>query len=241
MNLVSYQEAVARVCFDPEPASADLRSLGHEERWLTYRRMVRARIERVLRTAFPKSVRHLGDGFDAHFRAWLAETPPTTPLFRNIPLEFAGWLAPKLDGASLDRFRFERLSWELKDRAGAAPEAADLSFDAPILLSPHVALLVTTHLVHKEPERGEASEGKRWHLLLYRNDEGKVVTMVVNGVTYDLVTDWLAPHVSLADSIRKTMTRRGETMGEAFMESLGGLLADYLQRGIVLGSGRVAP
>ncbi len=237
MKLAAYQEHVTRLCFAQVPAETDLEALnehGHRDRWVTYRNMVRGRFERVVRTAFPRTADRLAPDFGAHFSDWLATMPPSTPLFREVPLQFADFLQPKLPPDLADLLRFETAVWDLKAVPSPTETALPLSFERPIVLTPAMVTLSTDHMVHREgPRTLEAGE---WRLVLYRNPSFRVVTLTVNGLAFDLMKRFGAPHETLADAVREVAESRGTVMGPKFMESLGGLLADYVERGIILGS-----
>ena len=234
MSLADYQAAVTRVCFDAEPRPADLAQLGHESRWLTYRSMVRARIERIMRTALPKSVHQLAATFDTLFAGWLAEESPRSPLYRELPLAFARYLEKRVEEPALkERLRYEATCWRLRSAAVATPEIDELSFEAPIVMNPAMELLAFEHRVHV---KGEATADPT-HLLVYRAADFRVVTLEMNALGFALVQGWCADDErTLAESVKHTLASLGEESGPRFIDSLGTMLADYLERGVVLGS-----
>lgn len=237
MNLDDYQSTVTRVCLETEPRESDLEALGHRGRWLTYRSMVRARFERVVKTAFPRTTEALGDRFNSLFAAWLAEAPPSSPLFRILPHQFEERVLDGLEARLRDLMRYESAIWSLKAESAAAPEAVELSFDRPIALSPSLTLLDTEYAVHKTaPDEALAGQESGFHLLLYRTPEFGVVTLVLNPLARSLVWHFMQPHESLAAAVRAAAEEQKAAMGPKFMESIGGLLANYIERGIVLGS-----
>ena len=92
-------------------------------------------------------------------------------------------------------------------------------------------------LEHSSHLKGtDAFEATPTRLLLYRNEEHRVMTLRINPLAHALLQTWRAPHESLAAAVREAALAVGATMGPKFMDSLGGLLADYFKRGIVLGS-----
>lgn len=238
MNLSSYQERVTRVCFSAVPSEQDLSALGHKERWLTYRRMVRTRLIGVVRTALPRTSELLGDDFGKKVAVWFAECPPTARIFHLVPPEFARFVLPTLPRPQQDLLRFEIAVWSLRAVVEERPCVAELSFEAPIALQSALEII---HLDHSSHLKGnDALEPAPVCLLLYRNEEHRVMTLRINPVAEALLRAWMKPHESLAAAVRDAAASVNATMGTKFMDSLGGLLADYLQRGIVLGSRQTA-
>lgn len=239
MKLANYQELVTRVCFAASPSEDDLSALGHKERWLTYRRMVRTRLIGVIRTALPRTSEALGDAFSPLLSAWFDAHPPASPIFHHLPREFADFAMPTLQPAQRDLLRFEIAVWSLRAVVEEHPAVSELSFEAPIVLQNALSILELEHPSQlKGPEALEplkAGSGPV-RLLLYRNEEHRIMTLRINALAAALLRGWMAPHESLAGAVRDASEEVGATMGPKFMDSLGGLLADYLQRGIVRGS-----
>ena len=234
MNLSSYQERVTRVCFAHVPDEGDLTALGHRERWLTYRRMVRTRLIGVVRSALPRTSEALGDTFAPKVSAWFAERPPASPIFHRLPSEFASFTLPSLPPPQRDLLRFETAVWSLRAVVEERPAVTELSFEQPIVLQSALEILT---LEHSSQLKGPAAfEPVPTRLLLYRNHKHRVMTLRINAVAEALLRAWMAPHTSLASAVRDAADAADATTGPKFMDGLGGLLADYLQRGIVLGS-----
>lgn len=234
MNLSSYQERVTRVCFASVPSEEDLLALGHKERWLTYRRMVRTRLIGVVQTAFPRTSEILGDDFATKVSEWFAERPPASRIFHKLPSEFARFVLPALLPPHRDLLRFELAVWSLRAVVEEHPIVSELSFEAPLALQSALEII---QLEHSSQLKGDdAFKPAPTCLLLYRNEEHRVMTLRINPVAEALLRAWMAPHESLAVAVRDAAAAAGTTMGTKFMDSLGGLLADYLKRGIVLGS-----
>ncbi|MFT5354380.1 MAG: hypothetical protein ACI9KE_001585 [Polyangiales bacterium] len=234
MNLASYQERVTRVCFAAVPSEDDLLALGHKERWLTYRRMVRTRLFGVVRTALPRTSEALDDAFASKVSAWFAKQPPASPIFHRLPSEFADFLLPTLPPPQRDLLRFEIAVWSLRAVVEEHPVVSEISFEEPIVLQSALDILALEH--SSQLKGADAFQPASTHLLLYRNEEHHVMTLRINPVAEALLRAWMAPHESLAAAVRDAAAAVGATMGPKFMDSLGGLLADYLKRGIVLGS-----
>ena len=60
LSLRAYQETVLRVFFSREPSADDLVALGSPERFGVYRKMVRHRLDKVVRAALPRTLQEIG-------------------------------------------------------------------------------------------------------------------------------------------------------------------------------------
>ncbi|MEM9067638.1 MAG: putative DNA-binding domain-containing protein [Myxococcota bacterium] len=240
MSLADLERRAVEVCFARAPTDSDFEALGDAARWRIYRTMVRARLKRVCESALPRSVNALGaDPFDALFVAWLDEAPPRERFFRAVPAEFLAHSLPKLqDGPPwlADLARFEIATWKVKyaDDAGA-PATTEIAFDKAPVLTPALALLDVGWAVHKKRKEHDYAEGPQ-HLCIYRNAKHQAVTMELNPLARDLVTSWRFGDTTLTERVQAVAQARETRIDERFIESLSAMLADFLERGIVLGS-----
>lgn len=242
-DLAAHEQRVTRVCFHRAPDPDDLATLaGTAERWLTYRNMVRSRFERVLRAAFPRTVAGLGEAFEPAFASWLHDAPPAERLFRDVPLEFHAHVASQLADVAAwlpDMARYEETIWRvlgIDDRN--VPAVTEISFERPPVMNPAVALLDVSYHVHGKRKKTTPPppETGLWHLCVYRDRQHRAATVVLNGLARDLVASWIDADVSLTESVQRVAAARGDGIGPKFLESLGAMLADYLERGLLLGS-----
>lgn len=242
MSLAAYQERVLRICFDRQPAEADLAEMVMPERWLIYRSMVRARLEKVLGSGLPRSVEALGEArFVELFSDWLSEGGPTTRYFWRVVPEFAGWLGERLRDDPRPRqdvLSFEAAKWRVRyEESVPGPAAVEFSFEGRPYLNPTAELCSYTHAVHEpEGEHGEIAE-KETHLVLFRRpDTEKLSVYRLNPSAAALVRCWSETELSMTDSVKQVTSARGGGFDQSFIDKLGGLLADLLERGILLGS-----
>lgn len=239
--LEQLQREVLDTCFKRSPSDADFERLGHAERWRVYRDMVRARLRRVNEAALPRTRSALGDeGFGELFTRWLDEAPPRTRYFREVPMDFLGHALAHLRDEErpwlADLARYELATWRVKqldDRD--APATVDLSFDRAPVLTPALELLDVGWSVHRPRKAHDYSEGK-FHLVIYRSRDHRAVTMELNALARDLVADWRSGDETLTERVHRVAQRRNTAIDEGFIESLGTMLADFLERGILLGS-----
>jgi hypothetical protein len=232
-------EAITRLCFDAEPAEDDLELLGARERWLLYRSMVRSRLVKVVRTAVPRTREALGDdALGARIDAWLAEAPPRTRYFWQVPLAFGAFAEGRLPETPAyldDLLRYELARWRANHaEAPPAPAVVDFAFDRAPALAPSLTLHVFSHPVHLDAPKLEAAQ--RTQVAIFRDRAHRAGALALNPTAGALVEAWLGGEETMAESVRAVAQARGLTVDQSFIDKLGALLADFLERGLLLGS-----
>ncbi len=203
--------------------------------------MVRARLRRVNEAALPRTRAVLGnDTFGELFTSWLDEAPPRTRFFRKVPTAFVVHVLPQLNCKEhpwlSDLARYELATWRVKQLDERdAPETTDLTFDRAPVLTPALELLDVEWSVHRQRQEHDYEQGP-FHLAIYRSRDHRAITMVLNPLARDLVDDWRSGDETLTERVHRIAQRRNTTINESFIESLGAMLADFLERGILLGS-----
>lgn len=248
----AYQRTLRAVCFDREPSDADVASLGAEPwRWLTYRRMVRARLYETIDHGFERLASLLGEArFHAIVDRFFAERGPRSPYLRDVPGELCAFLEAWLPSApertdlppfTLDLARFE---WAELDTAYTADEAraddvVELDMNLPAVLTPARRLLRVEHTVHRLDPGGDPSAvvpEPTW-LCLYRDPASHDVrTLELTPITGLLLEEIGRSERSLADVVRAVAEREGATIDVGWVEAFSGVLAEFLERGLLLGS-----
>lgn len=242
VGLIERNEAITRLCMAIEPAEDDLAIAGDRERWLLYRSMVRFRLEDICRRAFKRGLVALGEErFIGLVAAWLEAEGPRTPYFWRVPLEMIAFTLQHSDVAAsesadvLELLRYEAALWRTRHQPCAvASDVVELDFERPIVLNPTIEQLDLEHPVH-EGERPFMNETT--HLLLYRRPEDEeTITWTLSPFAAALVRR-CGDHRDepLKESIRQVATLRKSAIDAGLIESLGELLARFLENGIVLG------
>lgn len=245
MSLADFEHAIQRVCTARTPDPADLSLLGDNRVWLVYRGMVRRRLHAEVGRVFSRTRAAIGeDAFDACFEAVLEREPPTTRFFYGVPLWFARSAEPMLreDAAlpphAVDLLRYEAARWEVADLDGR-PQVTpkEFAFDAVAVLSPSMRLLTVDHAVHHKPAGDGSYAPGVHHLLLHRaSDDAPVKTWSVNAVTRDLLAQLQATPIAVTEAVAAVASKRGVAVDGPFVEGLCTVLADFIERGVVLGS-----
>jgi hypothetical protein len=233
-------EAMLRVCFAAEPPEDGLALLGDRDRWLLYRSMVRTRIVKVVRSSLPRTREILGEeAMKALVDAWLESAPPSTRYFWQLPLSFGAFAEGRLPDAPpfvADLLRYELARWRVRHaEAPAAPVVVDFTFDRAPVLNPSLVLHTFAHPVHlTDLAKLEAAQPTR--VAIFRGHDHRADAVALNATAGALVEDWLGGERSVAESVRAIAKTRGLTLDQGFIEKLGSLLADFIERGMLLGS-----
>lgn len=240
MSLVDLQRAVLRVCTATEPDAEDLRQLGDRKRFLLYREMVRDRLFDIVGKALPRTKEALGADLAKLGASWLAEAPPTTPYFREVVEQFCDHAIPRLAGDAsrppwlADLVTFERAVWEVGYAAQANDvPVVDFEFEKPMALSTTHRRIVLSHGVH---EAAPYAPGAIRLVVYRRRDVPVAAWRSVNDVTAALFDEWAKGDGGANEAVRKVAAARGIGIDQRFLEGLGGVVADFLEAGVILGS-----
>ncbi len=240
--LAEHEATVARVCLSAEPTEGDLATLGATDRWQIYRRMVRARMHRVCGTALKHTKEALGDaGFEALVDQWLAEAPPTTRFFRELPTELVRWVLANESRAAepahlRDLLRYENALWEVRAQDDRdLPAVVDFSFEGVPTFHPATRFLPLEWGVDQRDDGVEPLEGA---LLVYRTAAFTVPCMRLNPLAAAIVRELRAAEGdgrNVTDAVKRAAADQQRAVDQRFIESLSGLLEKLITRGIIRG------
>ncbi|HKQ69426.1 MAG TPA: putative DNA-binding domain-containing protein [Polyangiaceae bacterium] len=251
MTLRDYQQSMRSVLLDREVTRESWQALGGDvKRWQAYRRMVRSRFYQTIDHGFERLASALGEErFHQLVDAFLATEPPRSPYLRDLPREFlrffeARW--PSLRGEitlppyalDLARYEWAELETAYSFEEVRAAEVGPLAMDAVAVLSPAHRLLELSYAVHTLGVAGDDAVAERptW-LCLYRDPAShEVTTLDVTKVAWRMLVDIGRAEIPLTDIVRDAAKGEGVEVDVAFVEALSTLLADLVERGVILGS-----
>jgi hypothetical protein len=242
--LVDLERDVVELCFGPEPDAEQCRRLGDERVWRIYRDSIRNRLRGELKVAFKRTAAAAGDAFEDAFAEFLRSAPPRTRFFHAVVSSFADSAVPcfaRLAGAPpylADLCAYEAALWEVSDLPDAVPgELAEFAFDRGLVLSPALRWLALGHAVHVEPDAdGGYARGECYLCVHRRPEEKKARTWTVNAVTYDLMQRLAGSGDTVAEALQHVAVQRALAVDDKFVEGLCSVLADFLERSIILGA-----
>jgi len=244
MALVDLQRQAVQACLSPEPSAEQLAQLGDARIWLVYRDAIRKRLRAELRLALPRTRATVGDpAFDRAFEKFLASDPPRTRFFHFIPDLFAIGAAqdfaatPALPPHAADLCRYEAALRTVADLPDAVPTGlSEFAFELRPVLAPALRLLELRHAVHVEPAPEQGYAPGEHHLCVYRRpEERKAGTLKLNAVGYDLLKRFESGEQTVAESIQHVAAQRSLHVDERFLDGLCTMLADLIERGVILG------
>lgn len=252
MSLADFQRSVIGLLFqrDPEPhvraLSTDALS---EKRWRVYRRMARSRLRECIDDAFPRTRAALGaEKWSAIVDRFFDEAPPTTPYLRAVPGEVAAFL-PRARDASWPPWTIElaRHEWTLSDVAITADERGadeteeerasklvELTMDRPVVLTPAHRVLRSKWSVHRD-----AIEEGAFAVCLYRDPKShRVRVLELTPVAAAILEEIERGERPLVEVLRVAAARERVTIDAEFVQSFADVAADWIERGLWLGSRR---
>jgi len=252
MSFLSYQAELRDLLFASDPPEAAFAALGTDPaRWKVYRRMVRSRLAESIEHAFERLVGVVGaDTFREIIGKFLADAPPRSHYLRDVPGEFLDFFeknrnavtrAYALPAFALDLARYE---WAELETAYSFEEASalrvgPLDMQGVAVLSPAHRLVDLAYPVHRIETGGpdQAMEAEPFSLCLYRHAKThEVAVLELTPVTAAMLSLMERRTMPLVKVVQKAAEAIGATVDVAFVEALSTLLADLIERGVLLGS-----
>lgn len=238
--MIESQESFRAVILDRAPAERDLGRLGGEGwRWLVYRRLVRNRLYETIEHCFGCLFERIGqERSGALVDRFLAERASRSPYLRDVPGEFLEWLerAGKgdLPAYGLDLARFEWAELSAAYTEDEARSILDFAMELPAALSPAHRLLWLKHPVHRDGELGEETPVV---LCVYRDPRSfEVHTLELSPITGALLREFARAERPVVDVVRDVAREYGAIVDSAFVEALSAVIADLIERGVIVGS-----
>jgi hypothetical protein len=243
MALIDLQRRAVEVCFGPEPQPEQLAALGDARVWRIYREAVRKRLRSELHFALKRTRAATGEAaFEAAYAAFLAGAPPRTRFFHAVVAAFAEHAAPRfaadasVPAYAADLCAYEAALWtvsDLPDLDAAAP--AEFAFDREPVLAPALRLIALRHPVHEAPVEGAYAAREVWLCVHRRPEEKKARTWTCNAVAFELLQRFTRGGETVAQAVQQVAARRAIAVDQAFVDGLCTVLADFIDRGVILG------
>jgi hypothetical protein len=245
MSLIDLQRAAVALCCGPEPSSEQLAAFGDERIWRLYRELIRKRLLGELVIALPRT--HAAAGAEAFARVFdhhMQVDPPRTRFFHAVVGAFAQTAAPSFRADPAlpphlgDLCEYEAALWAVSDLDDRVTQpVAEFAFDRPPLLAPALRLTALRFAVHTAPESGDCEPGEFYLCIHRRPEEKKARTWSLNAVTFALMRRFEdAPALRVDEAVQQIALERGIAVDSNFLDGLCTVLADFIERGILLGS-----
>lgn len=233
-----------RVCFDLEPSEADLVALGSRERWLVYRDLVRSKLIDVVGVALSRTKRVASDeAFQGIVDQWMTTGGPKTRYLRHVPRELFEFAIPRWQDQKpawlADLARYEITGWDVRYAPPNRVPTCDFAFDRVPVLNPALRVLRLSYPVHHTPTPASGYEEEPSILCIYRNEHHKPASWKLNPLAASLIEAWARADKPVTETVHEVAAAHKTEIGPAFVDKLSAMIADALERGILLG-GRAA-
>jgi hypothetical protein len=209
--------------------------------------MVRRRLFDVTAHAFPRFEGALGrHQFEALFDRFLEAGGPGSPFVRDAPGEFLASLEASeavkgVPASSMDLARYEwaHLATSYAADGPRAENSSDLHMaGVPALLHAR-RLLALSYPVHRI-DRDAPLEPEATFLCVYRDPEThEVKTLELSFAAYALLQQIELGECALKMAIEKAAARVGATLDRPFLEATSAVIADFVERGLLMEEIRV--
>jgi hypothetical protein len=259
------QRFIAAVCLDEKDASVDLVGLldrygvstGDAEvlrfaphRLALYRRLVRRNLLGVASKMMPRTRARLNalasGAFDRSFGTFLGEASPRTHYLRDVPAEFLTWARGAWDAdPAVPTYAADLATHELVEFQIAAapmlhepPSLAELALDRAVLFAPARRLVRYAFAVHALPaEESDRSDpvARSVELFVYRDREHRVRFLELTPLATRIIERLLA-RAPLGEALEGACRDEGTPLSESVLGSTAQMLADWGERGILLGA-----
>lgn len=200
-NLLTLQRSLAALAFGSDPSGMRQDPVGfarsrglppedqaafhrHKDRLLAYREFIRNNLTEPIDASLPitKALLDKADSWDACLDAFLETRSVTSPFYRDIAATFLGWLAATGWGQERWPFLLELAHCELlqllvaqsPDHLGAAGLHARAQGQDRLVLDPSAQVVTYRFAVHLATVANPEPETGTVHLLVYRDQEGRV-------------------------------------------------------------------
>jgi hypothetical protein len=258
------QEMLADACFragSAEEFSRDMRAylasqrvpeedieamLAGPPRLGIYRRLVRNNLEGVTRKLLARTRARFVGAFDETFDAFLEEVGPRTHYLRDVPSEFLAWAGPRWAARTdVPSYAGDLATHELVEFAvSIAPKPKELealgeiTVELRLVFADALRLVRYAHAVHSLPSEVDdrtVPAGGSVALLVYRDDTDTVRFLELTPLAASL-TERLLAGTPLAAALGPACAENKITLDDAVLADVARLLADFGERGILLGA-----
>jgi hypothetical protein len=222
------------------------------KRMAIYREIVFNNIFASVSACFPVCQQILGT------RAWrklvgsfFAEHSSNTPFFREIPKQFLNYLDRQTVAEHLKQlahYEWAELRLSTIDVSGnntGQVETSSLSAQSDLLnqrpvLNPAHLLLAYDYPVHRLSKRHKTAEPDPTHILMYRNDAFEIKFIVLNAITYQLLSMLQQHSISGEQALREIAQMLNHPQPETIVQFGQQILRDLLEQGAIVGSQKIA-
>lgn len=209
----------------------------------TYRALVRGTLKTAIENEIPRTAALLGPRFEEDLERYFADAMPRSHYLRDVAFELVdfaapGWAAdPTVPPFTHDLARHELLDFEVAaSPRGLAAQAAEPSLDLsrPVVFDGAVRLARYDYPVHTIALGADVPRGETF-LLVYRDADFEIRHLALTPLAA-AVTEALLAGENLGQAVTVACQKLRATLSPETLEGVAKLLADYAERGVLIGS-----
>ncbi len=209
----------------------------------TYRALVRGTLKTAIENEIPRTAALLGPRFDSDLERYFAEAMPRSHYLRDVAFELVelaapGWVAdPTVPPFTYDLARHELLDFEVAaSPRGVAAQRAEPKLDLgqPVVFDGAVRLARYDYPVHTITVGGDVPREETF-LLVYRDADFDIRHLALTPLAA-AVTEALLAGDTLGHAVTVACQKLRATLSPETLEGVAKLLADYAERGVLMGS-----
>lgn len=230
-------------------SEADARALSDlgGRRLLIYRRLVHRGLRGAIRVEIPRTAARLGDLFEAEVTRFFEQEMPRSHYLRDAAFELVEWAAPRwrvdprVPNYLVDLARHELSAFEVAGApAGEAPgpTSDDLTLVSIVRFDPAARIRRYDYAVHRllaELDARDEAEARETWLLAYRDRDHDVRYLELTPTAASIL-EALMRGDALGDAVKRGAETRGAKLTPELLEGTARLLADLVDRGVVVGT-----
>lgn len=230
-----------------EAADLDALSAVDDRSFFVYRHLVRHTLREAIHAQLPRTRALVGERFDADIDAYVSAGLPASRYLRDVAYELVAlaspwWRAdPTLPPFAAELAHYELRAFEASVAVRPSPAAARerveprLDIAAPVRFHESVLLTRYAYPVHELPEGGRELAPRPTALLVYRDPGFELRHLELSPLAADLLERLLAGE-PLGAAITGACEVSGAQLSPQLLGDVAKLLADYAERGILLGA-----
>ena len=215
---------------------------------LRYRQLARQTLSGAVQRILPRATARLGDDFEPEFGAVLERYPPSTAFLRDVAGDFVrhaegGWSVAstsRVPNYIAELARYELTHIELSGEQDGSPAivSQELALERGVVFARAVRLLPFDHAIHElsdDIDAHSAPEHRPTTLLVYRDPKHEIRYLSVSPLVASLVA-LLREGVALESALKQAFEKHEQLRTAENLQHTAGLLADFAERGIIVGS-----
>ena len=131
---------------------------------------------------------------------------------------------------------FEGATWDVRYAPRNPAKVGEFAFDRVPVLNPALKVLRLCHGVHELPTPAIGYAREPTILCIYRDQNHQPVPWRLNALAATLVEAWAEEEKTVTETVHQAAAAHDTEIGPVFVEKLSGMIADFLERGILLGA-----